>query len=90
MMTKSPATDLGPVLAYPFQITDLRTVRRKTANRKPGRKRPFPGIKVRMMDFYVKELRACAEALGWRFNTFLYQALLQVKRETEQIGRAYV
>ena len=84
-MTKSPATDLAPVLAYPFQITDLRTVRRKTAARKPGRNRPFPGIKVRMMDFYVEDLRACAEAIGWRFDAFLYQALLEAKWKTERL-----
>jgi len=85
MMTKSPATDLVPVLAYPFQITDLRTVRRKSATRKPGRKRPFPGIKVRMMGLYVQELRACAEAIGWRFDAFLYQALLEAKWKTERL-----
>jgi hypothetical protein len=85
MMNKSPATDLAPVLAYPFQITDLRTVRRKAVTRKPGRKRPFPGIKVRMMDWYVEDLRACAEAIGWRFDAFLYHALLQAKWETERL-----
>ena len=90
MKTYSPVKNLGPVLAYPFQITDLRTVRRKTASRRHGRKRPFPGVKIRMMDFYVQELRACAEAIGWRFDTFLYQALLQVKRETERLfGMSY-
>ena len=84
-MTKYPATDLAPVLAYPFQITDLRTVRRKAVTRKPGCKRPFPGIKVRMMDFYVEDLRACAEAIGWRFDAFLYQALLEAKWKTERL-----
>ena len=84
-MTKSPATGLGPVLAYPFQITDLRTVRRKTATRKPGRKRRFPGIKVLMMDFCVQELRACAEAIGWRFDAFLKSALLDAKWKTERL-----
>ena len=84
-MTKSPATGLAPVLAYPFQITDLRTVRRKTAARKPGRKHRFPGIEVLMMDFCVQELRACAEAIGWRFDAFLKSALLDAKRETERL-----
>jgi hypothetical protein len=76
---------LAPVLAYPFQITDLRTVRRKSVTRKPGRKRPFPGIKVRMMGLYVQELRACAEAIGWRFDAFLYQALMEAKWKTERL-----
>ncbi len=85
MRTNRPVKNVGPVLAYPFRITDLRPVRRKTATRKPGRKRPFPGIKVRMMDFYVQELRACAEATGWRFDVFLYMALLEAKLKTECI-----
>jgi hypothetical protein len=38
-----------------------------------------------MMGSYVRELRACAEALGWRFDAFLYHALLQVKRETDRL-----
>jgi hypothetical protein len=90
MTTKSAAKGVGPVLAYPFQITDLKPVRRRIATRRHGRKRPFPGIKVRMMDFYVQELRACAEAIGWRFDAFLYQALLQAKQETERLfGMSY-
>jgi hypothetical protein len=80
-----PVKDLVPVLAYPFQITDLRTVRRKTANRRHGRKRPFPGVKIRMMDFYVQGLRACAEAIGCRFDVFLYNALLRAKWKTERL-----
>ena len=85
MKRKSPVKVLGPVLAYPFQITDLKPVRRRIATRRHGRKRPFPGVKVRMMDFFVEELRACAEALGWRFDAFLHHALLQV-RDLEWIG----
>ena len=85
MKRKSPVKVFGPVLAYPFQITDLKPVRRRIVTRKPGRKRPFPGVKVRIMDFYVQELRACAEALGWRFDAFLRHALLQVKQETERL-----
>ena len=72
MRTNRPVKNVGPVLAYPFRITDLRPVRRKTATRKPGRKRPFPGIKVRMMDFYVQELRACAEATGGRVRVTIH------------------
>ena len=75
----------APVLAYPIEVTDLRTVRARTASRRRGSKRPFPGVKVRMMDFYVRELRACAEAIGWRFDVFLYQALLKAKWETERL-----
>ena len=85
MKDKSPVKDFAPVLAYPFQITDLKPVRRRIATRRHGRKRPFPGVKVRMMDFFVEELRACAQAIGWRFDAFLYQALLQAKRETERL-----
>jgi hypothetical protein len=85
MRKKSPVKDLEPVLAYPFQVTDLRQVRSRSGPSRRGRKRKFPGVKVRMMDFYVQELRACAEALGWRFDAFLYQALLQVKQETERL-----
>jgi len=84
-MKQPPLKDLGPVLAYPFQITDLRRVHRRNSPGRRGRKRSFPGVKIRMMDFYVRELRACAEALGWRFDAFLYHALLQVKRETERL-----
>ena len=85
MKDKSPVKDFAPVLAYPFQITDLKPVRRRIATRRHGRKRPFPGVKVRMMDFFVEELHACAQAIGWRFDAFLYQALLQAKRETERL-----
>ena len=85
MKDKSPVKDFDPVLAYPFQITDLKPVRRRIVTRKPGRKRPFPGVKVRMMDFFVQEIRACAQAIGWRFDTFLYHALLQAKWETERL-----
>ena len=83
MKRKSPVKHVGPVLAYPFQITDLRPVRRRSAKR--GRKRRFPGVKVRMMGFYVQELRACAEAIGWRFDAFLYDALLEAKWKTERL-----
>jgi hypothetical protein len=75
----------SPVLTYPFQITDLRPVRSRSATRRPGRKRKFPGVKVLMMDIYVLELRACAEALGWRFDLFLRHALLDAKWRTERI-----
>ena len=75
----------SPVLTYPFQITDLRPVRRKNTTRRRGSKRKFPGVKIRIMDFYVLELRACAEALGWRFDAFLYHALLNAKWKTERI-----
>jgi hypothetical protein len=75
----------GLVLAYPFQITDLRPVRRRSATRRRGGKRSFPGVKVIMMDFQVQALRACAEALGWRFDAFLKHALLQAKWETERL-----
>jgi hypothetical protein len=85
MNRKSPVKDLGPVLAYPFQITDLRPVRRRNTTRRHGRKRPFPGVKVRIADFYVQELRACAEAIGWRFDAFLYDALLEAKWKTERL-----
>jgi hypothetical protein len=37
------------------------------------------------MNAYVEELRACAEALGWRFDAFLYHSLLQAKRDTERL-----
>ena len=84
-MIASASKDVGPVLAYPFQITDLRPTRRRTVTRKHGSKRPFCGVKVRMMDFYVQELRACAEAIGWRFDAFLYQALLEAKWKTERL-----
>ena len=77
--------DLGPILAYPFQITDLRQVKSRSGPGRRGRKRSFPGVKIRMMDIYVRELRACAEAIGWRFDAFLYHALLRVKRETERL-----
>jgi hypothetical protein len=82
---KSPVKDFGPVLAYPFQITDLRQVKSRSGPGWHGRKRLFPGVKVRMMDSYVRELRACAEAIGWRFDAFLYHALLKAKRETERL-----
>ena len=85
MKTQATVKDLGPVLAYPFQITDLRQVKSRSGPGKRGAKRSFPGVKVRMMDCYVRELRACAEAIGWRFDAFLYHALLQVKRETERL-----
>ena len=85
MKDKSPVKDFAPVLAYPFQITDLKPVRRRSATRRHGRKRPFPGVKVRMMDFFVEELHACAQAIGWRFDAFLHHALLQAKRETERL-----
>ena len=82
--------DLGPILAYPFQITDLRQVKSRSGPGRRGRKRSFPGVKIRMMNIYVQELRACAEALGWRFDAFLYHALLQVKQETERLfGMSY-
>ena len=77
--------NVEPTLSYPVQITDLRQVRSKSGPGRHGRKRSFPGVKVCMMDFYVRELRACAEALGLRFDAFLYHALLQVKRETESL-----
>jgi hypothetical protein len=38
-----------------------------------------------MMDFYVEELRACAQAIGLRFDAFLYGALLEAKWETERL-----
>jgi hypothetical protein len=38
-----------------------------------------------MMDHYVQELRACAQALGWRFDSFLYDALLEAKWKTERL-----
>jgi hypothetical protein len=85
MNRQSPLKDPVPVLAYPFQITDLRQVKSRSGPDRRGRKRPFPGVKIRMMDSYVRELRACAEALGSRFDAFLYHALLQAKRETERL-----
>ena len=85
MKRKSAVKVFGPVLAYPFQITDLKPVRRRIVTRKPGRKRPFNGVKVVMMDNYVQELRACAQAIGWRFDAFLYHALLEAKWKTERL-----
>jgi hypothetical protein len=85
MRTTPPTKNLGPVLAYPFQIAGLKTVRRKSTTRRHGRNRPFSGVKVRMMDSYMQDLRACAEATGCRFDAFLYMALLQAKRETERL-----
>jgi hypothetical protein len=75
----------APILAYPLHFTDERLVRRRVATRRQGRTRPFPGVKVRMMDFYVRELRACAEATGWRFDAFLYTALLNAMRNTQRL-----
>ena len=90
MITQSAGKDVVPVLAYPFQITDLKPVRRRSAACRRGCKRAFHGIKVRMMDSYVQELRACAEAIGWRFDAFLYNALLEAKWKTERLfGMSY-
>lgn len=85
MKRQSLLKDLVRVLAYPIQITDLRQVKSRSGPARRRCKRSFPGVKVRMMDHYVQELRACAEAVGWRFDAFLYFALLTAKWKTERL-----
>ncbi len=53
----------------------------------PKRKRSYPGFRIRMMDFYVEQIRAVVECTGEGVSQFIYHALLAAMNKTaSQIG----
>jgi hypothetical protein len=43
--------------------------------RQHKRKRGYPGFRIRMMDFYVEEIRAVVKCIGWDISHFVSFAL---------------